>query len=59
MPALTAGITDAATHLSDTGGPDAAHAIMTTDSVAKMATHNAHGWSVGGMAKGAGMLAPH
>lgn len=58
MPALTAGITDAATHLSDTGGPDAAHAIMTTDSVAKMATHNAHGWSVGGMAKGAGMLAP-
>jgi glutamate N-acetyltransferase/amino-acid N-acetyltransferase len=40
------------------GGPDAAHAIMTTDSVAKQVVVEAPGWSVGGMAKGAGMLAP-
>jgi glutamate N-acetyltransferase/amino-acid N-acetyltransferase len=41
-----------------TGGDDAAHAIMTTDSVAKQVVVEAPGWSVGGMAKGAGMLAP-
>jgi glutamate N-acetyltransferase/amino-acid N-acetyltransferase len=40
------------------GGDDAAHAIMTTDSVAKQTVVEAPGWSVGGMAKGAGMLAP-
>ncbi|HEY3632505.1 MAG TPA: bifunctional glutamate N-acetyltransferase/amino-acid acetyltransferase ArgJ [Jatrophihabitantaceae bacterium] len=40
-------------------GPDAAEAIRTTDTVAKQAvfTHP-DGWTVGGMAKGAGMLAP-
>jgi glutamate N-acetyltransferase/amino-acid N-acetyltransferase len=31
---------------------------MTTDSVAKQAATTVDGWSVGGMAKGAGMLAP-
>ena len=31
---------------------------MTTDTVAKTATYDGEGWSVGGMAKGAGMLAP-
>ena len=40
------------------GGPDAAHAIMTTDTVAKQVVVEGAGWSVGGMAKGAGMLAP-
>jgi glutamate N-acetyltransferase/amino-acid N-acetyltransferase len=40
------------------GGDDAAHAIMTTDSVAKQVVVEGAGWSVGGMAKGAGMLAP-
>lgn len=40
------------------GGPDAAHAIMTTDTVAKQVLVEGAGWSVGGMAKGAGMLAP-
>jgi len=40
------------------GGPDAARAIMTTDSVPKQVAVEAAGWSVGGMAKGAGMLAP-
>jgi glutamate N-acetyltransferase/amino-acid N-acetyltransferase len=42
-----------------TGGEDAAHAIMTTDKVAKqVALHHPNNWTVGGMAKGAGMLAP-
>jgi glutamate N-acetyltransferase/amino-acid N-acetyltransferase len=42
----------------DGGGPDAAAAIMTTDTVAKQVVVDGAGWSVGGMAKGAGMLAP-
>ncbi len=33
-------------------------AILTTDSVEKTATHAGEGWSIGAMAKGAGMLAP-
>jgi len=41
-----------------TGGDDAAHAILTTDTVAKQVVVEGPGWSVGGMAKGAGMLAP-
>ncbi len=41
------------------GGDDAAHAIMTTDTVPKqVALHHKDNWTVGGMAKGAGMLAP-
>ncbi|MDG3012121.1 bifunctional glutamate N-acetyltransferase/amino-acid acetyltransferase ArgJ [Rhodococcus sp. D2-41] len=41
------------------GGTDAAHAIMTTDTVPKQAAlHHKDKWNVGGMAKGAGMLAP-
>ena len=48
----------AATELSAEGGEDAALAIMTTDSVPKQAVVNGDGWVVGGMAKGAGMLAP-
>ncbi len=41
------------------GGTDAAYAIMTTDTVPKQAAlHHPNGWNVGGMAKGAGMLAP-
>ena len=40
------------------GGTDAAYAIMTTDTVPKQAAVHATGWNVGGMAKGAGMLAP-
>jgi glutamate N-acetyltransferase/amino-acid N-acetyltransferase len=42
-----------------TGGDDAARAIMTTDTVPKqVALHHRNNWTVGGMAKGAGMLAP-
>lgn len=41
------------------GGTDAAYAIMTTDTVPKQAAlHHADKWNVGGMGKGAGMLAP-
>ncbi|MFC5338619.1 bifunctional glutamate N-acetyltransferase/amino-acid acetyltransferase ArgJ [Leucobacter denitrificans] len=36
----------------------AASAILTTDSVEKTAVHQSNGWSIGAMAKGAGMLAP-
>jgi glutamate N-acetyltransferase/amino-acid N-acetyltransferase len=56
---LTAGVEAAAAELSSDAGASAAEAIMTTDSVSKTAHHvSANGWSVGGMAKGAGMLAP-
>lgn len=42
-----------------TGGEEAARAIMTTDTVPKQAAlHHDDNWTVGGMAKGAGMLAP-
>lgn len=58
MPALLAGVDDAAARLAGDGGLDAAHAIMTTDTVPKLTHVAAEGWSVGGMAKGAGMLAP-
>ena len=44
--------------LNDSGGDDAATAIMTTDSVPKKVVVDGDGWSIGGMAKGAGMLAP-
>ncbi|NUS93939.1 MAG: bifunctional ornithine acetyltransferase/N-acetylglutamate synthase, partial [Nocardia sp.] len=41
------------------GGTEAAHAIMTTDTVPKETSlHHPDKWNVGGMAKGAGMLAP-
>jgi glutamate N-acetyltransferase/amino-acid N-acetyltransferase len=55
---LAAGVQAAADGLSASGGDDAAHAIMTTDTVSKQAVVTADGWVVGGMAKGAGMLAP-
>ena len=78
MDALLAGVDDAVARLSADGGEDAAHAIMTTDTVPKTVTvtvapdpgaHDAQAsdgdpdratgsWTVGGMAKGAGMLAP-
>ncbi|MCV7100109.1 bifunctional glutamate N-acetyltransferase/amino-acid acetyltransferase ArgJ [Mycobacterium palustre] len=42
-----------------TGGDEAAQAIMTTDTVPKqVALHHPNNWTLGGMAKGAGMLAP-
>jgi glutamate N-acetyltransferase / amino-acid N-acetyltransferase len=58
MDLLLAGVDDAAARLTPDGGRSAAEAIMTTDTVAKTAVAERDGWSVGGMAKGAGMLAP-
>ncbi|MGY1625104.1 bifunctional glutamate N-acetyltransferase/amino-acid acetyltransferase ArgJ [Geodermatophilus sp. SYSU D00965] len=58
MDKLSAGVTAAAEALSTDGGQDAALAIMTTDSVPKTTVQARDGWTVGGMAKGAGMLAP-
>ncbi|GIJ22772.1 bifunctional glutamate N-acetyltransferase/amino-acid acetyltransferase ArgJ [Micromonospora lutea] len=58
MPALLAGVGAAARELSGEGGPAAAEAIMTTDTRPKTTVVSGAGWSVGGMAKGAGMLAP-
>ncbi len=52
------GIDSAISALSRDGGADAAEAIRTTDSVAKTAAISIDGFTVGGMAKGAGMLAP-
>ena len=58
MPALLGGVDAAAAALSSDGGAAAARAIMTTDTVPKTAVVERSGWTVGGMAKGAGMLAP-
>ncbi len=55
---VLAGADAAAAALAANGGPDAARAIMTTDTVPKQTLVEGAGWSVGGMAKGAGMLAP-
>jgi glutamate N-acetyltransferase/amino-acid N-acetyltransferase len=55
---LLDGVAVASQVLSAEGGPDAALAIMTTDSVPKESWMSSDGWSIGGMAKGAGMLAP-
>lgn len=55
---VLAGVARAVEELSPTGGPAAAEAIMTTDSVFKQAEITSAGYTVGGMAKGAGMLAP-
>ncbi|WP_394942264.1 bifunctional glutamate N-acetyltransferase/amino-acid acetyltransferase ArgJ [Psychromicrobium sp. YIM B11713] len=68
MDKLLPGVADAVRQLAADGGAAAAHAIMTTDTVPKQAVRSGHNksdhsengqaWTVGGMAKGAGMLAP-
>jgi glutamate N-acetyltransferase/amino-acid N-acetyltransferase len=58
MDKITAGVKNLVPLLSHDGGQAAAEAIMTTDSVPKQASLVDEGWSIGGMAKGAGMLAP-
>ncbi|WP_367040101.1 bifunctional glutamate N-acetyltransferase/amino-acid acetyltransferase ArgJ [Streptomyces sp. Je 1-332] len=58
MDKLLPGVESAAGELSAHGGEKAAIAIKTTDSVHKTAVVTQDGWTVGGMAKGAGMLAP-
>lgn len=57
LPAVTEIVREMAGGLS--GGTEAAHAIMTTDTVPKeVAYHHRDKWNIGGMAKGAGMMAP-
>ncbi|MFM6971537.1 MAG: bifunctional glutamate N-acetyltransferase/amino-acid acetyltransferase ArgJ [Rhodoluna sp.] len=56
---LLSGVSAASKNLSESNGDAAAEAIMTTDSKPKKASYkNTSGWSIGAMAKGAGMLAP-
>ncbi|BDZ66116.1 bifunctional glutamate N-acetyltransferase/amino-acid acetyltransferase ArgJ [Agromyces mangrovi Wang et al. 2018] len=55
---LEEGVVSAVARLTTDGGDNAARAIMTTDSVPKTAVRTGDGWTIGGMAKGAGMLAP-
>jgi glutamate N-acetyltransferase/amino-acid N-acetyltransferase len=55
---VLAGVDAAVSTLHEDGGFDASEAIMTTDSKPKRAVIKRDGWSIGGMAKGAGMLAP-
>jgi len=52
------GVAGAALQLSRSGGGAAAEAIMTTDTAAKEAVAHGGGFSVGGMAKGSGMIHP-
>lgn len=61
MDKVLSGVTEIVHEMAGglTGGEEAAKAIMTTDKVPKqVALHHADNWTVGGMAKGAGMLAP-
>lgn len=58
MDKICAGIDGAVAELSANGGDNAALAIMTTDSVPKKSVVPGNGFVIGGMAKGAGMLAP-
>jgi glutamate N-acetyltransferase / amino-acid N-acetyltransferase len=58
MHQLLVGVDAAMVAASATGGPAAAAAIMTTDTVAKTTELQGTGYRIGGMAKGAAMLAP-
>ena len=60
MEKLLAGVDAAAAELADgeEAGTGAATAVLTTDTVDKQAARTRHGWTVGGFAKGAGMMAP-
>jgi glutamate N-acetyltransferase / amino-acid N-acetyltransferase len=59
MEKLLNGVREAALHLSHTGGATSAEAIMTTDTRSKEAIARGTGFSVGGMAKGSGMIHPN
>jgi glutamate N-acetyltransferase/amino-acid N-acetyltransferase len=58
MERLLGALPSAVVALGPEGGPDAAHAIMTTDRSPKQAEARRQGFTVGGMAKGAGMIHP-
>ena len=56
---LRRGIPNIASALDSSWGRGAARAIMTTDTVPKEVSVAGDGWTIGGMAKGAAMLAPN
>jgi glutamate N-acetyltransferase/amino-acid N-acetyltransferase len=58
MDKLLPGVSAAVAEASRAGGLAAADAIRTTDTVVKIAFRRPDGYSIGGMAKGAAMLAP-
>ena len=58
MDRVLPGIEAAVAALRADDGADAAEAIRTTDTHAKQTVLSTDGWTIGGMAKGAGMLAP-
>ena len=55
---MLSGLRDAVAALDERGGQDAAEAIMTTDTSPKTTVVARDGFTVGGMAKGAGMIHP-
>ena len=59
MDRIRAGIPRLASSLSREGGGEAALGILTTDHRAKQVVVRAEGWTIGGMAKGCGMIAPN
>ena len=59
IDALLSGVGPVVAGLNPGGGPTAAEAIMTTDTVAKEVVVEGEGFTVGGIAKGAAMLAPN
>jgi glutamate N-acetyltransferase/amino-acid N-acetyltransferase len=58
MERLLPGVEAAANALNSDGGDEAATAIMTTDTKPKTSSVSTHGFTVGGMAKGSGMIHP-
>jgi len=58
MDKVRAGIEAVVAQATNDGGQAAAEAIMTTDTVPKTSVRTGDGYTIGGMAKGAGMLAP-
>ena len=59
MDKIMPGIPALGAALSSDGGRDAAKGILTTDTRPKQALVEGDGYSIGGMAKGCGMLAPN
>lgn len=58
MPKIIAGLDSIVPVMNNAGLQTSAQAIMTTDSIEKIATANYNGAEFAGIAKGAGMLAP-
>ncbi len=59
MDRILTGITHLSSHLSRAGHAEAASAILTTDHIAKEAVIRGSTFTLGGMAKGCGMIAPN